>query len=291
MWELRSRARKFRFIAVVGVFLATELAVLAAAGDDGKFAKKSQAFAAKRQALIDKELQSLKNHAWAGDYYYGDGLGVNVDLRLAPKSGFVFTWHGCLGLYDLNYGDVVEKPDGRISFVFKFSNEQKGFEGLAAELLPVAWGERHYLIPADDVVGFANGINAGIEPRTTTHGRFLLKWGDEEKSAPGQPSLPPQYLKYLLSYPINAEISSVEGIRIEKSRHIATVQLNVGVAEGVKPGMEFYVHTPSTVYESALILAVEGPFSRAQIVQDDEIDGKEPRPAVGWKLSTVLSPN
>jgi hypothetical protein len=60
-----------------------------------------------------RELKTLKAHAWAGKYHYGDGLGVNVDLSLAPKSGFVFTWHGCLGLYDLNYGGV-EEADGRI---------------------------------------------------------------------------------------------------------------------------------------------------------------------------------
>jgi len=54
----------------------------------------------------------------------------------------------------------------------------------------VPWSQRHYLIPADDVLGFANQINAEREPRETPHGSFLLRRGDEKKAAPGQPTLP-----------------------------------------------------------------------------------------------------
>jgi hypothetical protein len=37
-----------------------------------------------------------------------DGLGVNVEVFLAPRAGFVFRWEGCLGLYDQNFGTVRE---------------------------------------------------------------------------------------------------------------------------------------------------------------------------------------
>jgi hypothetical protein len=99
-------------------------------GKDGKkFSKGSKAALETKKGLIDQELHALAAHPWAGRYYYGDGLGVNVALSLAPKSGFAFTWNGCLGLYDLNYGDVVE-VDGRIRLVFKYPNDQKGFQVL-----------------------------------------------------------------------------------------------------------------------------------------------------------------
>src|SRR5262249_4127462 len=60
----------------------------------------------KRRAEIKRELAHLQGAAWAGDYYYGDGLGYRFNLMLAPRSGYVYTWHGCLGLYDVDYGTV-----------------------------------------------------------------------------------------------------------------------------------------------------------------------------------------
>src|SRR5436309_668048 len=53
---------------------------------------------------IKEELKRAKLSKWAGDYYASRGLGFNYHLLLAPASGFVYTWHGCLGLYELIYG-------------------------------------------------------------------------------------------------------------------------------------------------------------------------------------------
>lgn len=111
----------------------------------------AEAAAEARRAEIRTELATLGPHAWAGEYYAGDGLGVNISLTLAPRSGFVFEWHGCLGLYDRNYGAVTSQ-DRRLSLSFSFENERKGFAGLSPELIVVPWGSRVYLVPADDVI-------------------------------------------------------------------------------------------------------------------------------------------
>ncbi len=79
-------------------------------GDDAMERKQSsdaEKTAKKLQEQIAKEVKTLRNHPWAGEYYAGDGLGVNTFLTIAPKSGFVFEWHGCLGLYDRNYRAVA----------------------------------------------------------------------------------------------------------------------------------------------------------------------------------------
>ena len=115
---------------------------------DGRFSEVSVAASEMQTKKIRQELRHFKDDDWAGEYYFGDGLGVNVSLTLAPKNGFVFSWHGCLGLYDLNYGDVVF-TDGAVKLLFKYPNKQEGFEGIASELLPVRWGKRHYLIAVD----------------------------------------------------------------------------------------------------------------------------------------------
>jgi hypothetical protein len=244
-----------------------------------KFSSRSQAASDAKRNEIKQELLSVNEHPWAGEYHYGDGLGVNVDLSLAPKSGFVFTWYGCLGLYDLNYGNVIEE-NGRIKLLFKHRNERKGFQGIAPELVPVTWGDRHYLIPSDGFIHFANTVNAGFE----TGRAFLLKAGDEERPVRGQPDIPSQYAEYLLKHPIDAEISSVKETKSEDSNRTTIAVLNAGFIQGVRQGMTLYVYQPSDFYEFATIASVSDSSSEARIVQDAN-DRCQP-PTVTWKLST-----
>jgi len=92
----------------------------------------------------------------------------------------------------------------------------------------------------------------------------------------------------LLSHAINAEIASVKESRSARTKHVTVVVLNVGSDEGVKAGMELYVHAPSSIFEFARITSVSNSSSEAEIIQDDEIEPKATRPAGGWKLSTRL---
>lgn len=248
-----------------------------------KFSKRADANLSARKKQIQLEVESLRQDSWAGHYYYGDGLGVNVELDLAPKSGFAFAWNGCLGLYDMNCGDVVESG-GTIRLVPKLPNERKPFEGIAPEYVPIVWGDRHYLIATNEVVKFANSVNAGFEPREGSWGMFFLKRDDVSKSATGSPSLPLEYSEYLLKHPIDAEISSIKNSRISKSERLTTVLLNVGAPQGVKKGMEFYLYVPSGLYASATVTDVNNTSSEAEISQC--CDDKAGPPAVGWKLST-----
>ena len=41
--------------------------------------------------------------AVAGDYRYGDGLGVDCSLTVKPEGRFSFVWRGCLGVYGRLY--------------------------------------------------------------------------------------------------------------------------------------------------------------------------------------------
>lgn len=249
-----------------------------------KFSKRAEAnLEVRKKKTIQQELKTLKFDSWAGDYYYGDGLGVNVELNLAPRSGFAFTWNGCLGQYDMNYGDVVE-TGGKIRLVFKLPNERKGFQGIAPEFFPIKWGDRHYLIPSDEVVGFANVINAGFEPRYDAWGMFLLRREDVSKSAKGIPNMPLEYSGYLQKNPIDVEISSIKGSYAKDSGRVTTVLLNAGASQGVKKGMEFYLYAPSGLFESATVTSVNNTSSEAEIFQC--CDAKAGPPSIGWKLST-----
>ena len=145
---------------------------------------------------IQLEIQSLGNHEWAGEYCAGETLGENVTLALAPQAGFVFERHGSGGLYDRNFGSVA-MADGKLELSFKFKNNRNDFQGIASSFFPVRWGERHYLIPADDLAGFCDAVRSGREPRKIHLGRYLLRRGDEDKNVAGKPDLPGDYGSYL----------------------------------------------------------------------------------------------
>jgi hypothetical protein len=259
---------------------------------DQRFSKASLAASEKQNKKIRQELRHFKNHDWAGDYYFGDGLGVNVSLVLAPGNGFVFTRQGCVGLYDINYGDVTF-TNGALRLLFKYPNRKKGFEWIAPVLLPVRWGQRHYLIAVDKIVDFTNAINAGTEPNSLfgfggQSWSFLLRRGDEDKTVSGQPNLPKEFLSYILAEPITARISSVDQPRVENSRRITQVNIDVGTAEGLKEGMELYVHRPSGIFASAVVTNVSEHSAKAVIEQLEPTDPQltDPPPAPHWELST-----
>ena len=96
--------------------------------------------------------------------------------------------------------------------------------------------------------------------------------------------LPPAYSAYLLHNPINAEISEIKQSRPKDSMRVTDVLLNVGTAQGVKKGMEFYLYMPSNIFESATVMSVNSASPEAEIFQC--CDDKAGPPSVGWKLST-----
>ena len=241
----------------------------------------------KRQEILE-EIKNLKDHEWAGDYSAGDGLGVNTSIILAPKSGYVFEWYGCLGLYDRNYGAVTWADDGRLRLSFTFENKREGFEGIAPELIPISWGPRRYLIPTDDIVKFCNSVNEGEEPRNHAGGFYLLRLGDEKKAVTGLPKVPEEYQSYLLAKPIEATIIAIGPYTTRPSTvkwkfKDTPVTLNVGTRQGLRMGMELFVTSPQNIIESVQVTKAEETHSEGIMTQTGE---EEPGPKVGWRLST-----
>lgn len=153
-----------------------------------------------RQAILDA-LPGLSDHPWAGTY--GDGMHR---VSVAPGLGVSAFSHGCLGVYGQGEGEALEQPDGSILLRYDdpaFANEQ-GFPG---HLVPVRWGERHYLLSADKLLDFVDQIQFGDEPRSRGDGA-LLRFGDECRRATGLPTLPMAYALLLRSergeFPIRA---------------------------------------------------------------------------------------
>src|SRR5438270_7328646 len=185
-----------------------------------KNSERTAAIVARRSQEIRRELKGISHqNSWAGEYYFGDARGVNGTLLLAPRSGFIFEWEGCLGLYDRNYGAAIEKR-GVIELQCKFPNHpERGFEGVETKLVPLIWGERHYLIGASKLTEFCNAYNAGAEPRKEAQGRFSLRVGDEKKLARGKPPLPQPYASFLFNKPLTARVIEIKKTSFRKHKY------------------------------------------------------------------------
>lgn len=240
--------------------------------------------AKKYRRTIQNEIRNLGNHPWAGEYYKGDGLGENTTLMLAPASGCLFEWWADIGLCDRNYGAVWCR-DGCLHLSLKLPNDEDGFVGIAEKFLPVAWGDRKYLVPSDDIVGFCNAVNEGSEPRKVAQGFYLLRRGEEEVEVGGLPAVPKEFQPYLLGSPIEAEIVGVGNRMRRPSRDDwqTRVTLNCGRSSGLLKGMTLHVIEPDYVIDSVDIIQVGEERSEAVTTQSGEA---VPGPEVGWQLST-----
>jgi hypothetical protein len=249
-----------------------------------KRSEHAEKVAGKYRRTIQSEIQKPGSPPWAGEYYRGDGLGENTTLMLAPASGCLFEWRGCVGLYDRNYG-AVTCSDGRLRLSLKLPNDQDGFVGIEEEFLPVVWGERKYLVPSDDIVGFCNAVNEGAEPRKAAQGFFLLRRGDEQIEAEGLPAVPNEFNPYLLTRPIEAEIVRVgdRTARPIRGDWQTRVTMNCGRSSGLLKGMTLHVIEPDDLIESVDVTQVGEEQSEAVMTQSGE---DEPSPKVGWQLST-----
>ena len=162
----------------------------------------------------------------AGEYYLGDGLGVNCYLTLV-EGRFNFKWTGCLGVYDRNtgtwelQGDVVllkpEKP-----------NKCEGFKGMNLRFIPVKWGQRHYLVDENEMQGFCSAIRRMQLPHM--HGQDYVKLeGDKLPPGGGDLTIPDRYRKYYESGAITGVVAAVKADGL--------VVLNVGTQQTVRPGL------------------------------------------------------
>jgi len=160
-----------------------------------------------RQQQIEAELAELgDDHPWAGRYTYGDGLGVNQSLLIAPKGGFVVTWHGCLGLYGTNEGQVSETADGHLLLHFLWANRPGGSGGFPGELVLVPWGERMFLIPPAELIQFVSTVHQlGLR---AANGLYFKRRKPEGKVS-GRPQLPDSVASQLRAEALALTVSAV----------------------------------------------------------------------------------
>jgi hypothetical protein len=180
--------------------------------------------AEERDKRIEGELKEMGDRStlkegdwakeWAGTYYSGDGLGMNAVIRIAPKCGVAYTWHGCLGLYDANYGEIVEAfPDGlRVKLVIP--TDLSLYNYMSERLYFVKWGERRYLVPEAQMTTLVNNYNEGGYAREEMYRipRMVKgeKWHERSPAPAGRPELPAKYARLLLAEPLTIKVTAAK---------------------------------------------------------------------------------
>ena len=241
-----------------------------------------------RDLAIVESLKTSPASRWAGSYYQGDGLGENIRLRLAPEAGVTATWNGCLGLYGINHGSLVERDDGVILMSYVASNEPTTAGGFPEALIPVRWGERQYLIPPDRMPEFVSAINHGFEPKQGRYGLFLLRDGDENKPVAGLPLLPPGTQAQVRRKPVRARIATVELRERTVQGQWCASTYTVGLVTSDEPVPPLFAGEElrsTRGYEVAKVIAQQGRSAQAEI-RIVEVCDKERAPVEGRRFTT-----
>ena len=220
-----------------------------------KFSQRNQTDILAKRGEIRTELETLKDHPWAGIYTKGLFLGAHWELYIAPQAGFVYTCrstdqvvNGALLLIDLNYGDVIWE-NGIIKLKPALENDKNEANPMPTEWITITWGDRLYLVPADGIVGLCNAINAG----NLGFNPFFVRgdYRNNLRQPEGLPDVPETYKPYLLIKPIEGAIITVGETREVRKRstiiYETVVTINKGKQDGVLPGMEFFVTTPENI--------------------------------------------
>jgi hypothetical protein len=164
----------------------------------------------------------------AGEYYHGDGTGVNCTIKLSAAGKFDYEWRGCLGTYDKNEGGFTLK-NGGITITPERPNIREGFRGTPTEFFSVVWGSRKYLVPTNDMVEFCSAVNDGTEPRDGNWSHYDLRRNDWGKAVTGRPAVPEPWTKYFLNKPVRGKIMELLGKQ--------EAWLDLGAGHGILPGM------------------------------------------------------
>lgn len=190
---------------------------------------------------------------WAGEYTCGDGLGMNVTILIGPDNDLVYTWYGCMGLYDSQIPKV--RKAGKIGEEYLEltleapTDEHKGMNYLDGRLLLIRWGDRHYAVPSGKLQEFCNIVNEGWEGSSPglwfpIRNRPHRSWAVENRTPPpGLPEVPAEASGWLLKETVEAPLLRIDSLQPHPSSqptlqdYTTTATLGAGSARGLRPGM------------------------------------------------------
>lgn len=190
----------------------------------------------------------------AGEYSYGNGYDLNCTLEISPDGHFLYK--------SCKYDRVIDQAAGCVvlqngQLVLQPQIEPGEWpKGMGNVLMPVAWGQRLYLVPANDIRGFSNQVNRGLEPvRRGNMGSYFLREGDWDRPVVGKPDLPEEWKDRLLEKPVTGLVAG----RDPSNRWI----IDLGKDHGVYDGMELSAWAPGLRQFVTILVTETGTHTSA----------------------------
>jgi hypothetical protein len=180
----------------------------------------------------------------AGEFYRGDGRGVNESLTVDAKGRFSFVLLTDDGQQYRNEG-TAKLSDGRLALHPVNPDPHRAITGTSPpKLLPIRWGKRLYLLAEGEILEFCNAINLGAEPRDKIYGRFYIRTKLDidlvDRRGPprleavgGLPEIPKECEPFLIKRPLRGRVTEIEDNKM--------VRINLGARDGIRKGMDLWV--------------------------------------------------
>lgn len=227
------------------------------------------------EALRDEIEAGAPDHPWAGEYYTGDGIS-HTALFLSPAGRYFFT-HGAHGRSSSGVSGKIRFEDG----ILRLSDADEIWLKSAYHVVP--WGERVYLLADDEMVRFANYVNAGWEPKYGHRAAsFMERHRDSLLLATGRPKIPEKFAPYILDRVVGATVISLGSAPAVAPEFMSEDQVAIiavvdgGRRAGLFVGMALFI--PGERYGKATLLSVEE--NRAAVLLESTA------PKAGLKLSS-----
>ena len=135
------------------------------------------------RAYITQPVELMTWQDFQGVYYLGNGLGINWHLTIKPEQKFILQMDTDLGTHWEYTGSIVI-TNGQV-----FLSTPENGTWMPQTLIPVQWGQRHYLILKEDIADFCEWRSEGLEPRKIIWGSIAyLRMKDWDLPAEGQPT-------------------------------------------------------------------------------------------------------
>lgn len=232
---------------------------------------------------------------WAGEYYCGDGLGMNVSIGIAPQSGVTYTWHGCLGLYDANHGDIIESFPGGVKVKLAIDESLSTYHFMSSTLYFIKLGEHHGIIPEAQMREFVNRYIAGGQPRESAIYDIPMKVRlDGMPEVKGLPkpmrptAFPPQFALLFSPTPLTVSLTAV--VPQPEVKTLSTplkwsVEIDKGSESGVFVGMEIPYRTEWET-GSIVITTIQANSASGMVrFVSTAPSGNAAAPAPGWSFT------
>ena len=225
---------------------------------------------------------------WAGQYYCGDGTGMNVRIAIAPRGGMTYAWTGCLGLYEFNYGQIVEATRDSILVRLELPIDPEGFLFISERLYFVRWGEHRFLVPKRSMLELIGWLNAGDDFFPCLDLPYAGEPHRLRAAPPGLPEIPDEFRPLVFTAPLeisltSARLTDLQAIGARTRCWKFDVVLDKGRLDGIHENIR--IERPWGLPGSVVITKLDDRGSEARLILVTTEADRAGHPVVGDTLT------